>query len=275
MDGKPVYWTPKYFKKKRKSMGPYVFGCQILQDPKADEVQGFRVEWIHHYKRETWGGMNLYLLSDSARETKKDNDFSVQLIIGLNKDNNYYLIDGVRARMNLTERARSYMALHRKYLPHKSAYEKNSAEADIEFIEYLQEQENYRFDIISIKHQIKHKPDRIRRLIPIFEQGRFYIPTHCYFIDHEKRQRDLSQELRDDELLTFPVGQHDDILDTIAQILDEELDANFPKSWSELHHIKQADKAIMEYDMFDEKRNLGITDKALTDYDMWKDNTGM
>jgi predicted phage terminase large subunit-like protein len=270
-EGKPVFFSNALMKQKREDMGPYVFGCQILQDPVADQVQGFKIEWIHHYKRETWSGMNLYLLSDAAREKKRDNDYSVQLIIGLNADNNYYLIDGVRARMNLTERAKSYINLHRKYLPLKSAYEKNSAEQDIEFIEYLQENENYRFDITPIHHHIP-KFDRIRKLIPIFEQGRFYIPTHSYFIDHEKKQHDLSQELRDDELILFPVGPHDDILDTIAQILDDELDAQFPKSWSELHHIKQADQAVMEYDMFDEKRNLGIGDKAITDYDMFKDN---
>jgi hypothetical protein len=34
---------------KRRDMGPYIFACQMLQNPKADETQGFQEEWIKYH----------------------------------------------------------------------------------------------------------------------------------------------------------------------------------------------------------------------------------
>jgi len=41
VDGQPVLIGKDVLVDKRREMGPYVFGCQMLQDPKADEIQGF------------------------------------------------------------------------------------------------------------------------------------------------------------------------------------------------------------------------------------------
>jgi hypothetical protein len=71
---------------------------QMLQDPTAEEVQGFRKEWQQDWRPEpeAWRAMNRYLLVDPAGEKKKDNDYTVAVVIGLGPDQNYYLIDGVR-----------------------------------------------------------------------------------------------------------------------------------------------------------------------------------
>jgi len=48
---------------------------------------------------------------------KKDNDYTVILVIGLGPDENYYLIDGIRSRLNLTERTNKVFNFHRRYHP--------------------------------------------------------------------------------------------------------------------------------------------------------------
>jgi phage terminase large subunit-like protein len=230
-EGRPVFWSPEVILGKRRDMGPYTFGCQILLNPTADEAQGFEERWLkYHALRQDklprhW---NYYLLCDPAGEKKKDNDYTVMAIIATGDDRNIYVVDFIRDRLNLTERANWLFRLHRQYNPLLVGYEKYGKDADIEHLEYVQEQDNYRFPIIPLGGAIP-KHDRIRKLIPIMEQGRFYIPMRHFFVDYQKHQRDLTREFVDDELIKFPVGNHDDMLDCFARIVDPELGARFPK----------------------------------------------
>jgi predicted phage terminase large subunit-like protein len=198
-----------------------------LQDPRADEVQGFKTEWLRYWDRKNISVLNLYLLCDPAGEKKKDNDYTVMLIIGLGPDQNYYLVDGIRSRLNLTERTKKIIQLHRKYHPIRTGYEKYGKDSDIEHIEYVQNLENYRFDITPLGGPMP-KNDRIRKLIPLFESGKFYLPTNIKFIDHDKKGRDLIKDFVDEEYEAFPVAVHDDIFDCMARIVDPDLMATFP-----------------------------------------------
>ena len=171
--------------------------------------------------------MNIYLLCDPAGEKKKENDYTVMMVIGLGEDENYYLIDAVRDRLNLTERTNHLFRLHREYRPSEVGYEKYGKDSDIEHIEYEMEKQNYRFQVTELGGSTP-KNDRIRRLIPIFEQGRFYLPAHLSFVDYEHKTRDLIDDFINDEYMAFPVAWHDDMLDCMARILDEKLGAQFP-----------------------------------------------
>jgi hypothetical protein len=48
VDGTPVFLTREELADKRRDQGPYVFGCQMLQDPTADDKQGFKAEWLKY-----------------------------------------------------------------------------------------------------------------------------------------------------------------------------------------------------------------------------------
>lgn len=247
-EGQPVLWTQEFMTEKRQKMGPYVFGCQILQDPIADEVQGFRTEWLKYYTPETLRGMNIYLLCDPASEKKKTSDYTVMLVIGMGQDKNYYLIDGIRDRLNLTERASKYIEFHRKYEPTSCSYEKFGMMADVEYIKERQDRENYRFNIVEFKTPTP-KLDRIRSLIPLFESGRFYIPGVIHYIDYEGRQKNLVQQFVDEEYTMFPLAVHDDILDCMAQVRDPNFNAVFPITHFEREYHTQV-FAETEYELF-------------------------
>jgi hypothetical protein len=64
------------------------------------------------------------------------------------------------------------------------------------------------------------KNDRIKRLVPIFEQGRFYFPQTLHYVDYEKKPRDLVHDFIEEEYAAFPVGLHDDLLDSLARIAE-------------------------------------------------------
>lgn len=229
VDGNAVLMPQEELVKKRRDMGPYTFGTQMLQDPIADKAMGFKTEWLKFYKKKPdLKGWNVYLLVDPAGEKKESSDYTVMTVLGMAPDNNFYLLDMIRDRLNLTQRAEKLFELHRKYKPKRTGYEKYGKDSDIEHIKYVMEDRNYRFGIVTLGGGLK-KEDRIRQLVPVFEQGRMWIPEKLSFIDHEARVIDLVQSFIDDEYSAFPVSTHDDMLDCMARILDPTLGAVFPK----------------------------------------------
>lgn len=228
-EGRSVFLKDALLAEKRRDQGPYTFACQMLQNPVADKAMSFKPEWAKYYKNlgdtSKW---NIYIIVDPASKKKVSSDYTVMEVIGLAPDQNYYLIDAVRDRMNLTKRASKLFELHKKYLPKSVGYEQYGMQADIEHIQYEMEHRNYRFNIIELGGQVA-KEDRIKRLIPLYEQGRFYMPEILPFVDYEGSTKDFIKTFLADEYLSFPVCVHDDMLDCKARILDPGLGAEFPK----------------------------------------------
>lgn len=226
--GKPVFLTQEKLEEKRRDMGPYVFGCQMLQDPKADSAQGFKEEWLRFYSKcPSHHEVNIYIIVDPANEKRKMNDYTSMWVIGAGADRNYYWLDGIRDRMNLTERTNALITLHQKWFPLDVGYEHYGIQADIQHIEYVQEEKNYRFNITPLGGQMP-KPDRIKRLVPVFENGRFWFPETMYKTNLEGKTEDLVQIFIREEFKAFPVMAHDDMLDCAARIEDPDLQVFFP-----------------------------------------------
>jgi predicted phage terminase large subunit-like protein len=228
-EGKPVFLSEELLMQKRRDQGPYTFGTQQLQDPVADKAMGFREEWLSYYEQlGDTAGWNKYLLVDPASSKKKaTSDYTVMAVIGLAPDGNRYLLDAVRDRLNLTQRAAKLFELHRKHNPRAVGYEQYGMQSDIEHVRYEMESRNYRFGITELGGSVS-KEDRIRMLVPVFEQKRFYLPKRLLFVDHQGAVQDFVQDFVTNEYLAFPVCVHDDMLDCIARILDPVLSAQFP-----------------------------------------------
>jgi predicted phage terminase large subunit-like protein len=231
-DGDPVLWTREILAQKRRDMGPHTFSAQILMNPKADALQGFKREWLRYYRTVDASRMNTYILVDAASSKKKGSDYTSMWVIGLGIDGNYYALEKVRDRLNLTERTARLFTLHRKYRQcsrlQQVRYERYGLQGDIEHIRAQQEIENYRFDIVEVAGQTK-KEDRIGRLIPIFEQGRFYLMQSLHVTDYQKNTVDLVHSFVEEEYLPFPVGVHDDDLDSLSRIAEPGLALAWPK----------------------------------------------
>ena len=231
-DGEPVFLSREVLQEKRRDQGPYVFSCQFLQNPKADETQGFKREWVRYCKQSDGTGMNKYILVDAAGFKRKTNDYTSVWVIGLAEDKNYYVLDMVRDRLNLTERGALVMKLHRKWRPNYVRYERYGLMADIEHIKTLQDKENYHFDITEVGGSLG-KNDRIKRLIPMFEQGHFYLPNSFWYTNYEGTTEDLVTVFVEQEYMAFPVPIHDDMLDSLARIAEPDLPLDWPMTYEE------------------------------------------
>lgn len=210
-------------------MGPYTYAAQILLNPKADALQGFKREWLRYYTtKPNHSSMNCYIVVDSANSKRKESDYTSMWVIGLNSDGKYYALDIVRDRLNLTERTARLFTLHRKYKPKQVRWERYGMMADIEHIKREQETQNYRFEVREVAGQTS-KDDRIKRLLPIFEQNLFYLPLTLNVTDWQKNTHDLVHDFIEEEYYPFPTSLHKDMMDSLSRIAEPEMTLMWPE----------------------------------------------
>jgi predicted phage terminase large subunit-like protein len=218
---KSVLKKPEVLARKRREQGVYTFGAQMLLNPIADTAQGFKREWLQYWPGNVLTGLNMYILVDpSSGKKKNDSDYTSMLVVGAGGDKNFYIVDGVYDRLNLSERQKQLFRLHRQYRPLAVAYEEYGAQADVEHMEYVMREQNYRFSITRVGGTLA-KADRIRRLVPKFEAGRFFLPQNgIVYKTIEGIVIDLARVFVEDEYVPFPAGRHDDMFDSLARIED-------------------------------------------------------
>lgn len=239
IDGEPVLMTRESLEEKRRTRGPYIFACQYMQNPSADSTQGFDKDWLFYWPAHHTANLNTYILVDPASEKKKTSDYSTFFVVGLGDDDIYRVITMVRDRLNLTERANTLFALHKEHQPLAVGYEKYGMQADIEHFKDKMNRENYTFRIKELGGQMP-KNDRIKKLVPLFEQERILLPETCMRRNYEGTSQDLTAIFRDDEYLAFPLSAHDDMLDCLARIRDPEFPMRAPMKKKKFVMPKQA-----------------------------------
>jgi len=226
--------------KLRRDLTEYNFVGQYLQEPVPLGGGEFRESWMQFYQA---GGakpteMNLVILVDAAggeelnKRKRKNSDWTVMVVIGLAADNNYYLLDMVRDKLNPTERIDTLFTLHRKWnalagKPPKVGYEKYGMMSDTHYIKEKMRQEAYNFGVVEVGGQVM-KEERIRRLIPDMQNSRWFFPATLLYVDEEGRKFDLITELKG-EMKSFPRARWDDILDAMSRVYTPELHMAFPK----------------------------------------------
>lgn len=223
-----VLMQPDTLAQKRRAQGPYTFGTQMLLNPKGDESQTFKEDWLRFTGATTRAGLNTYIVVDPANEKRPSNDYTCMWVVGLGPDRNYVVLDVIRDRMNLTERTNKLFDLHAEWMPLVVGYERYGMQADIQHIKTVQEERNYRFDIVELGGSTP-KLDRIKRLIPIFESGSIYMRRNRSYTDYQGETKNLIDVFIEEEYKAFPVMMHDDMLDCLARIVDPMLPVQWPK----------------------------------------------
>lgn len=238
----PQRFTPEVLSNARALLGEYAYAGQYLQEPVPIGGGLIKLEWIQYYKQGSIKPktMNIVILVDPAggdedekKKKDKSSDWTALVVVGLAPDNNYYLLDIVRDRLNPTERIDTLFMLHRKWnaatgRSPKVGYEKYSMQSDTHYITKKMSQDSYHFPLITVAGP-KSKTSRVARLVPDMQNGRWYFPSGLMYVDGEGRKWDLVQELLNTEIKTFPMSKHDDMLDAIARVYEPELHLAFPK----------------------------------------------
>jgi phage terminase large subunit-like protein len=242
-DGEPVLLSPQRLAELRRDQGSYIFACQQLLNPVATGLQKFKMGWLKYYDHPPLL-LNKYILGDPANEKKKDSDFTVLVVIGIDSDSNRYLLDMTRQRLNLSERWEALKTLYLKWrIIQRVGYEHYGIQADIQYFEERMRKERVYFPITPLGG-VTSKPDRIERLVPIFENGQFWLPMRLPYRDPETGlEENLVRIFVDDEFMGFPFSMHDDMLDCIARSEEKDMHLTPPISMGTI----MADRAETEY----------------------------
>lgn len=217
----------------RQTIGERDFLALYQQTPVAESGNELKGEWIQYFNPISGvvaGECNFWILVDPANEKKKTSDYTAIVVIALAPDNNYYVMEIIRDKFNPTERIQKVMETHKKWLkisgkPAMVAYEKYGMMTDVHYLEQEQNKLGYRFSITEVGGTMK-KEDRIRRLIPLFEQRRVYLPYNCMYTNLDGKTTDTVTEFVKNEYEPFPYAVHDDVLDALSRLFDA--DVSFP-----------------------------------------------
>lgn len=234
LEDHPVFFSPEQVEEKRKQ-GKRNFALQCLLDPALDTTKlRWKVEWLGRYSHRINAGVNVYILVDPANEQRKHSDYTTMAVIGLGADQNYYLLDLIRDRLNLKQRTEKLFALHQKYMrkgggmkPQDVGYEMYGKDSDIQHIQEKMDTLNYHFNITPLAGRLS-KRDRINKLQPSFEEHRWWLPQQIFQVDYQGQTVELVSTFIQDEFIHWPDPKHDDMLDCLSRILDPKFYTSFP-----------------------------------------------
>jgi predicted phage terminase large subunit-like protein len=226
----PEWYTDEM--ERQAQVDPRAFISLWQQEPRPIDGAEFKRSWINRYASPP-RILNKVLLVDPAGDPakatarRKKSDFTAMWVVGLASDNNAYVVDGLRDRLNLTQRADAVFELHRKHKPMQTRYEQYGLQADIEHIKSEMEKRQYRFAIKEVGGQVE-KNARIRRLVPWFEGGRLWLPHEMTRTTVMGGTYDVVKDFIEQEFVTFPVGRNDDSFDCLARLAEPGLTLPFP-----------------------------------------------
>ncbi|HKM06628.1 MAG TPA: hypothetical protein VJ869_06530 [Sphaerochaeta sp.] len=225
-DGKGVLYDQAELQFKRKAMSTAIFASQMLCDPKAHSSKAFLPEWIQYYERTKISEKLVYILVDPADSKKKRSDYTTMWVIGFGEDRNYYILDIIRDKMKLTERTDALFSLMRKYTNNNIKppvfYEKISMQSDIQHIEYVQEIQDYRFQITEVSSYAS-KDQRIGALEPLFREHRIWFPRGHMRRNWKFEEENMVETFIKQEFEMYPLASHDDALDCLAWIAQDKV----------------------------------------------------
>ena len=217
-DGDPVYLSREALAQKRREMDAKTWASQIMQRPIGDGELVFKQDWwLSYLTRPDPRTLNRYIFVDTATKRAKRNDYTVMWVVGFGPDGNYYLLDGIRDKLSLSQRADAIFDLVERLSPDNVFWEANGSRADAEYIHERMDRVGWHFRITEIEQKLP-KDDRIRWLEPTWRNGRMFFPTRLLYQTAGGDMRDLVRDFREEEWLNYPSVTHDDMLDCLANI---------------------------------------------------------
>lgn len=215
--------------------GTYIFSTQYMNKPIDEDSMVFSPDWIKFYDVEPQN-IHTYIIVDPAISEKRKADYSCVMCVGVDDQRNFYVLEYVRKRLNPSMLIDEIFNMAKRRDPHKVAIESVAyQQALAHFVEKERVSRGIPLRVEEVRPGHKESKDlRIRGLQPIAMRGSLYIKKH---------HTELYQEILD-----FPYGAHDDVIDTLAYA---------PRLVSFPGHLPE-DKPVQKYtvgDMIKEIKN--------------------
>ena len=198
----PEQYSLAYLESQRRLLGAAAFSGLYQQRPVLAEGAIFKPEWFRFYEGPLPRFQRIVLSWDTAFKVGADNDYSACTVWG-ETESEYYLLFVWRGKVEFPELKQMVEALARQWKASAILVE-DSASGQPLIQELLR---NTKLEIVPRKPK-GDKVSRAHSITPIFESGAVLLPSGGSW-----------KELFMEELLSFPAGAHDDIVDSTTQAL--------------------------------------------------------
>lgn len=172
----------------------------------SPESQKFRREYFRYYEETPrLSGMNIYTTVDLAVSLKQNADYSAIVTVGVNGAGHWFVLDVEYGRYDPTTTMDAIFDAVRKWHPLTVGIETVAYQAALKhFLEKEMPLRGTFFRITPLKAE-KKKELRIDALQPRFAVGSVWFRKHAVWL-----------EKLEGELLAYPHGAHDDVIDALA-----------------------------------------------------------
>lgn len=197
----------------KRQKGPYEYGCQYLNDPVNDDSIEFRREWVRKFDHddETFEKLKdvpCLITVDPAFKLRETHD-DTGIVISKATTSGIYILEAMGVKLSVDKLIDKIFELVNIYKPSKVKIE--TVAAQILLIDILQKEMTKRGVMFMLDEYhpgtTQTKATRIRKLIPYYANGQ---------ILHRRGLVDLEEQL-----IQFPRGRKDDIIDALAAHVDE------------------------------------------------------
>lgn len=206
----PQRLTQKFLDETKKTQGARIFSAQYLNEPVDDENATFKRENFSYVSWELIKDrpINWYLSVDPSFEGEYS-DYAALVIAGMDYQRDLYVRHILRQKMDYKGIIEQVFDLYTRYRPKQILLETIGTQKSITY-ELMNEQRRRGvwLPIREIKQQVKSKIERVRALAPFYEYHHLFHIKECPQLDELEY-----------ELIHFPRGQHDDVVDALASIL--------------------------------------------------------
>jgi len=180
----------------------------------------FELDKIRRYNaaeiKEQLPNFTYYISVDLAISQKDSADYTVIAVIGVNDNNDWFLIDGFFGRIKPDETITKVFEFVKMYRPYSVVLEKVAFQTSMKtFMEQEMVRRGVYFgiDMVSRPQHKNSKLSVIKSFQPILNMGKFWIP--------DEYMKDFTDELLEElGLITNDkiLAKHDDIIDAISQL---------------------------------------------------------
>lgn len=215
-EGFQALWPQKFTQQelidRQEAKGWYEFSAQYLNDPVPQEDADFKKVWFQYYNLEDYrySTMNTVMAIDPAISEKKYADYTAIGVYSADQFQNFFVKDLRRGRWKVGIIIDEIFAMAELWHPKAIVLETVAYQKALAYVLQLEMMKRQRFlPIVEKQYHDRSKEERIRSLQPLYMNKKVFhrkdISLNSYF---------------EEELLHFPRGAHDDMIDTFAMSLD-------------------------------------------------------
>ncbi len=210
-DDGSLLWEKRYNRAKlderRKTIGSWIFSREYLLKRLSSETAPLKKEWVKYWDKIPEQDIVYFMAIDPAISQEETADHTAIVIGGVNPNNDLYICERQKTRINPLQMIEDIFRLYVKWKPKLIGLETVAFQKVLKYWLYAEcTKRGVSLPIKELTHSQRSKDERIMGLQPRMESGKFYI--HPTMTDIE------------DEVVKYRLDTDgsDDLLDAIASL---------------------------------------------------------